>query len=106
MFDNMIIEKFGNNADYSFEFDGISCQVNEVMDSVYNYVTELYYGDKYLRWGRENGQLFHVGDIEAITKNKKFADKKRVNHLANSFLFSSCCYVFFDTGLVFGRNSV
>nr|DAN30645.1 MAG TPA: hypothetical protein [Caudoviricetes sp.] len=74
MFKNMIVEKFNDCADYSFEFDGISCQVNEVMYSVYDYVTELYFGDKYLRWGRENGEMFSVGDVESILKNKKFAD--------------------------------
>ena len=75
MFRNLVVEKFGNNADYSFDFNGISCQVNEVMDSVYNYVTELYFGDIYIRWGRENGEMFSVGDVESVIKNKEFVEE-------------------------------
>lgn len=74
LFKNLVVNTFDGGADYSFDFDGISCQVNEVMSSVYNYVTELYFGDKYIRWGRENGEMFSVGDVESVVKNKKFVE--------------------------------
>lgn len=74
MFENMIVEKFDGGADYSFDYNGISCQVNEVMDSVYNYVTELYFGDIYIRWGRENGEMFSIGDVRSVIKDRKFVD--------------------------------
>ena len=71
MFENFIAEKFEGGANYSFDYKGISCQVNEYMDSVYNYMTELYFGDKYLRWGRENGEQFTIGDM-SVTEDRKF----------------------------------
>ena len=75
MFKNFVENKFEGGADYSFEYNGISCQVNEVMESVYNYVTELYFGDTYIRWGRENGEMFSVGDVQSAIKDKKFVDE-------------------------------
>ncbi|MFR6452509.1 MAG: LPXTG cell wall anchor domain-containing protein [Streptococcus sp.] len=46
------------------------------------------------------------GKHKGKEKTKKFADKKELTIWLTLFCFSSCCYVFFDTGLVFGRNSV
>ena len=61
LFVNFVEEKFKDGANYSFGYNGISCQVNEARENDMNYYTELYYGDKYIRWGRFDGEMFSQG---------------------------------------------
>ena len=39
-----------------------------------NYYTELYYGDKYIRWGRFDGEMFSQGDEFKFREHKEFLD--------------------------------
>ena len=50
MFRDLIIDKFENGADYAFNFNGVDCQVNHYKEDECNYETQLYFGDKYIRW--------------------------------------------------------
>ena len=73
MFVNFVEEKFKDGANYSFGFEGISCQVNEARENDMNYYTELYYGDKYIRWGRFDGKCLARGTNSNSESIKNFS---------------------------------
>lgn len=72
LFENLVVEEYEFGKDYAFDFQGIGCQVNQYREDENNYETQLYYGDKYIRWGRVNGEMFSQGDDIPFRANKDF----------------------------------
>ena len=75
LFENFVENVFESGRDCSFDFNGISCQVNEYRDDSENYRTELYYGDKYLCWGRVGGAMFAGGADLSFREIKPFLEE-------------------------------
>lgn len=74
MFTNMVVSAFEGGVDYVFDFGNIDCQVNHYRENDKNYMTEMYFGDKYLRWGRVQGKMFSQGDELPFRENKEFLE--------------------------------
>lgn len=75
LFENFVEEAFEDGRNCSFDFDGKSCQVNKFHEDADNYETQLYYGDKYLRWGRVNGWMYANGDDLSFREIKPFLEE-------------------------------
>ena len=75
MFENLVKTESEYSTDYTFEYNGVRCQVNETDLDGDDYEISMYYDDKFINWGVINGEKFIIGNPFPLCEFRELLDE-------------------------------